>query len=220
VEKPQNNLKEDKIMRNEKVDLYLEDGCGRCSYYKSPKCKVYKWTEELVQLRRIALECGLKEELKWSQPTYTFDNKNIIIVSALKNCAVMGFFKGALLKDEQKIFTSAGENSQAVRQFRFTNVEDILKLETSIKEYIFEAVEVEKAGLKIEYKPRNESVPEELTLMMNENSALKEAFESLTPGRQRGYILYFSKAKKSETRYSRIMKYIPHILSGRGLHDM
>ncbi|PLX21072.1 MAG: hypothetical protein C0599_08435 [Salinivirgaceae bacterium] len=207
-------------MLNENVDLFLEDGCGRCSYYKSPKCKVIKWTDELAQLRRIVLECGLKEEFKWSQPTYTYDGKNILMVTALMKCAVLSFFKGVLLKDEQKLLISAGENSQAVRQFRFTNVEDILKIESAIKEYVFEAVEVEKAGLKIEYKQRNETIPDELKQMMDENQTLKIAFESLTPGRQRGYILYFSQAKKSETRYSRIMKYIPHILSGRGLNDI
>lgn len=207
-------------MKNEYVDLYLEDGCGRCSYYKSPKCKAIKWVQELVQLRRIVLECGLKEEFKWSQPTYTFDGKNILMVTALMKCAVLSFFKGVLLRDEQKILIAAGENSQAVRQFRFTNVEDILKIETTLKEYIFEAVEVEKAGLKVEYKQSIKPIPDELNQMMNENPSLKTAFESLTPGRQKAYIHYFSQAKKAETRYSRIMKYIPGILSGRGLNDM
>lgn len=208
------------IMRNQKVDLYLEDGCGRCSYYKTPKCKVFKWTEELVQLRRIVLECGLVEEFKWSQPTYTNEGKNILMVSALTKCPVIAFLKGVLLKDEHQLLVAAGENSQSYRQLRFTNVEDILMLESTIKAYVFEAIEVEKAGLKVEFKERNEPVPKELEQMMDENSTLKTAFESLTPGRQRGYILYFSQAKKAETRYSRIMKYIPHILSGRGLNDM
>jgi uncharacterized protein YdeI (YjbR/CyaY-like superfamily) len=207
-------------MKNDYVDLYLEDGCGRCSYYKSPKCKAIIWVKELVQLRRIVLECGLKEEFKWSQPTYTFDGKNILMVSALMKCAVLSFFKGVLLKDEKKILIAAGENSQAVRQFRFTSVEDILKIETTLKEYIFEAVEIEKAGLKVEFKERNVTIPVELQQMMDENPLLKTAFESLTPGRQKAYIYYFSQAKKSETRYSRIMKYIPNILSGRGLNDM
>ena len=160
-------------MKNESVDLYLKDGCGRCSYYKSPKCKVFKWIDELVQLRRILLKCGLKEDFKWSQPTYTYNGKNISMFAALKKYAALSFFKGVLLIDEQKLLIAADKNSQAYRQMRFTSVVDILKVESTIKSCIFEAIEIEKTGLKVEYKQRNEPVPEEL----DQNDELKSYTE-------------------------------------------
>ena len=137
---------------NSKIDLYLEDGCGRCALYKTPQCKVIPWRTELSQLRRIALECGLKEELKWSVPCYTYKGKNIIIVSALKNFATLSFFKGSLLNDKKKELIAPGKNSQATKYFKFTDVKTILDKENIIKNYIYEAIEIEKAGLNVKYK--------------------------------------------------------------------
>lgn len=203
-----------------KVDKFLNDGCGRCKFYMTPQCKVHTWTNELVQLRRIVLDCGLNEEFKWSQPCYTFKNKNILLVTAMKEYAAIAFFKGALLKDTEGILIAPGANSQTTRQIRFTNVKDILKLETVLKAYIFEAIETEKAGLKVNFKKTSEyTIPEELQNKFKELPELKTAFEALTPGRQRGYILYFSQPKQPKTRETRIEKYIPMILIGKGFND-
>lgn len=205
---------------NPKVDNYLAEGCGRCAFVGTPQCKVNTWREELVRLRTIVLSSGLTEELKWSQPCYTFQNSNILMVTAFREYAVISFFKGALLKDEAGILHKPGENSQATRMIRVTSVGEIEKLEPQIKAYIFEALEVEKAGLKVDFKAKTKLVyPEELQSIFNEMPALKTAFEELTPGRQRGYLLYFSQPKQSLTRESRIKKYIPQILGGKGLND-
>lgn len=204
---------------NPNVDEYLAIGCGRCELYNTPQCKVHHWPEELVQLRRIALECGLLEEYKWSQPCYTFQGKNVLIVTALKDYACLAFFKGVLLKDPDKLLIAPGKSSQSDRQFRFTNADDILKLESTIKAYIHEAIEVEKAGLKVNFKKNLEPIPEELLQKFEAYPDLKTAFEALTPGRQRGYILHFSAPKQSATRTSRIEKCIDKIMTGKGFHD-
>lgn len=204
---------------NDKVDLYLEEGCGRCSFYRTPQCKVHSWTEELKQLRRIVLECGLQEDFKWSQPCYTYKNNNVVMVAAFKKYAALAFFKGALLGDPEAIFVAPGENSQSTRQIRFTSVKDILKMEPFLKAYIWEAVEVEKAGLKVEFKKAQEPVPEELKNKFDVFPEFKTAFEALTQGRQRGYILYFSQPKQSVTRQTRIEKSIENILKGKGIND-
>jgi uncharacterized protein YdeI (YjbR/CyaY-like superfamily) len=204
---------------NHQVDLYLEEGCGRCSFYKTPNCKVHRWPEELKQLRRIVLETGLQEEFKWSQPCYTYKNKNILLVSAFKEYAAVAFFKGSLLKDPYHILVAPGNNSQAARQARFTNVEDILEKEPVLKATIDEAIDLEKAGLKVDFKKKPEPIPGELQQKFNEIPELKAAFEALTPGRQRGYILYFTQPKQSTTRMSRIDKNLEKIFSGKGIND-
>ena len=204
---------------NVKVDQYLTDGCMRCKYGGTPDCKVHRWTEELKLLRKIVLECGLNEELKWGVPCYTFQKSNILLVSAFKEYCAVSFFKGVLLNDSDGSLTAHGENSQAVRIIEFTHVQEILEKESSIKAYIFEAIEVEKAGLKVNFKKDPEPLPEELKLKFEEIPALKTAFESLTPGRQRGYILHFSQPKQSKTREARIQKYLGKILSGQGMND-
>jgi len=205
---------------NPNVDTYFIDGCGRCFLGGTPKCKVHRWHEELQHLRRIVLDCDLNEELKWSQPCYTHNNKNILILGALKEYCAIGFFKGALLHDSEGILVKPGENSQSVRQFRYTNVHDILEQEAIVRAYIFEAIEIEKAGLKVEFKKTAEvDIPEELQAKLQADPAFKLAFESLTPGRQRGYILYFSQAKQSKTRIARIEKFAPKIFLGKGLSD-
>lgn len=204
---------------NPKVDTYLEDGCGRCSLYKTPQCKVNSWPEELKLLRRIVLDCGLTEEFKWKQPCYTWNGNNVLLVTAFKEYVAVAFFKGSLLKDTNNLLAKPGENSQAARQFRFTNVADIRKLEAEIKAYIYEAIEVEKAGLKVSFKKEAEPLPEELLIKFSEMPELKAAFEALTPGRQRGYLLFFSAPKQSKTRETRIEKHIPDILNGKGIND-
>lgn len=201
------------------VDLYLLQGCGRCDLGGTPACKVRTWEAELRQLRRIVLDMGMKEELKWSVPCYTWEGKNVLIVSAFKEYAALSFFKGVLLKDHYKLLQTPGKNSQASRLLKFTNLDQVLAQEAVVRAYVEEAIEVEKAGLKVEFKKTLEPIPEELEFALQANPALKAAFEALTPGRQRGYILYFSAPKQIKTRFARIEKYIPKILAGKGLHD-
>jgi uncharacterized protein YdeI (YjbR/CyaY-like superfamily) len=200
------------------VEIYFSEGCGRCSLGGTPECKVHTWQQELIALRRIVLECGLDEECKWGVPCYTFQGKNILMVSALKDSSILSFFKGSLLHDELGLLSFAGENSQVAKMLRFTRAEDILMLEELIKTYIFEAVEVEKAGLKVP-KSAAPELPEELLQKFEELPAFQVAFEALTPGRQRGYLLYFSQPKQAQTRENRIEKCVPKILNGEGLHD-
>lgn len=205
---------------NPKVDHYLSAGCGRCSLANTPQCKVHRWPEELELLRSIALECGLKEDLKWSMPCYTYENNNIVMVAAFNEHAVLSFFKGALLKDAHGILSKPGDNTQAARQARFTDTASVKTLEPVLKAYILEAIEVEKAGTKVQFKKADEyDIPEELQQKFGENPALKTAFYALTPGRQRAYLLHFAAPKQSQTRSARIEKYMQHILDGKGLYD-
>ncbi len=179
-----------------------------------------KWKREYAALRRIILDCGLTEELKWGQPCYTFHRKNIVLIHGFKEYCALLFFKGALLKDDHGILIQQTENVQAARQIRFTTVKEITALEQTLKAYVHQAVEVEKAGLKVPLKKTEDfTIPEELQQKLEEFPALKTAFKALTPGRQRAYIFYFSQAKQSKTRESRIEKYIPRILEGKGLMD-
>lgn len=208
-----------------KVDRYLMDGCGRCPLGGTPGCKVHTWQEELAYLRMILLDCGLTEDVKWSVPCYTSQQRNVLIISAFKEYCALSFFKGSLLKDAKGILVQQTENVQLTRQVRFTNLEQIIELESILKEYIYEAVEVEQSGLKPnnnQEKPQQAKIstlPEELQQKLTDDATFKTAFESLTPGRQRGYILYFSAAKQAKTRASRIEKYMPKIFAGKGLHD-
>ncbi|PRX54262.1 YdeI/OmpD-associated family protein [Flagellimonas meridianipacifica] len=204
---------------NPKVDNYLEQGCMRCELGGTPDCKVHAWTAELEKLRTIVLDCGLREELKWGVPCYTINDGIVLTVSALKNYCAIGFFKGVLLKDEDNLLERPGPNSQAARLIKFTSADEIPELEPTLKRYIYEAIEVERAGLKVQFKKNPEPMPEELERKFKEDPVLKSAFESLTPGRQRGYILYFSQPKQSKTRESRIEKCTGKILNGEGLHD-
>jgi len=182
--------------------------------------KARKWQEEYDQLRTIVLDCGLTEELKWGCPCYTLDDSNIVLIHGFKEYCALLFFKGALLKDKKRILIQQTKNVQAARQIRFTNVEEIVKLESFLKAYIKEAIKIEKAGLKVSLKKVSQfAMPKELKNVLDETPALKKAFSALTPGRQRGYLLYFSSAKQSKTRASRIEKYIPKILKGKGLED-
>ena len=191
---------------NPKVDWYFD--------------KAKKWEKEVKRLRMIALDCGLTEELKWGCPCYTEQKRNIVLIHDFKEYCAFLFFKGALLKDTNGILIQQTENVQSARQIRFTNVREIVKMEKVLKAYIYQAIEVEKAGLKVNYKKTSDfAIPEEFQKKLNKSKALKTAFSALTPGRQRAYIFYFSSAKQSKTRESRIEKYAPKILKGMGLED-
>lgn len=191
---------------NPKVDWYFS--------------KNENWEKEITKLRTIIPECGLTEELKWGCPCYTYEGSNIVLIHVFKEyCAVL-FFKGALLNDANGILVQQTENVQSARQIRFTNVKEIVKMEKIIKAYIYEAIEVEKAGLKVKLKKVTEySMPEEFQKKLDKSKALKTAFEKLTPGRQRGYLLHFSSAKQAKTREARVEKYLQKILDGKGLDD-
>lgn len=179
-----------------------------------------KWQEEYEKLRTIVLDCGLTEELKWRVPCYTFHKSNIVLIHGFKKYCALLFHKGALLRDANGILIQQTENVQAARQIRFTNISEIVKMEPTIKATIYEAIELEKVGLKVEFKKTKEyHIPEEFQKKLDEIPQLKTAFESLTPGRQRGYILHFSQPKQSKTRESRIEKWMEQILNGKGLND-
>jgi len=182
--------------------------------------KATAWQEEYDRLRMIALGCGLTEELKWGCPCYTIEKSNIVLIHGFKEYCAFLFFKGALLKDPKGILIQQTENVQAARQIRFTNAEEIVKMESTLKAYIKEAINVEKAGLKVPLKKASEfSMPEEFKNVLDATPKLKKAFYELTPGRQRGYLLYFSAAKQPKTRESRVEKYVKKILEGKGLED-
>jgi uncharacterized protein YdeI (YjbR/CyaY-like superfamily) len=194
-----------KSQRNPRVDGFLS--------------KAKKWQEEFEKLRMIILDCGLTEELKWGRPCYAFQKSNIALMHGFEYCALL-FFKGALLNDAKGILIQQTENVQAARQVRFTNVREIVKMKPILKAYIHEAIELEKAGLKVNFKKTTEFIiPEEFQKKLDEVPALKTAFDTLTPGRQRAYILYFSVPKQSKTRESRVEKCMQQILNGKGLND-
>jgi uncharacterized protein YdeI (YjbR/CyaY-like superfamily) len=191
---------------NPKVDFYFN--------------KATRWKEEIEKMRMVALDCGLNEELKWGVPCYTFRQNNIVLIHVFKEYCAFLFFKGALLKDSKGILVQQTKNVQSARQVRFNNVKEIIKMERTLKAYIHEAIEVEKAGLKVDFKKTAEfETPEEFQKKLNKDSRLKSAFHALTPGRQRAYLLYFSSAKQSKTREARIEKCTPLILEGKGLND-
>jgi len=182
--------------------------------------KAEQWKKEYKMLRTILLECGLHEELKWGCPCYTFRKHNVVLIHGFKEYCALLFHKGTLLKDTEGILIQQTENVQAARQIRFTNLTEIVEMTQTIKAYVYEAIEVEKAGLTVELKKTEEfPMPEEFQSELDKNSTLKEAFEGLTPGRQRGYLLYFSAPKQSKTRTSRVEKWTPQILNGEGLND-
>ena len=191
---------------NPKVDAYVE--------------RLKNWVDEVRELRAICLDSGLGEDLKWGVPCYTLEGRNVVLIHSFKEYCALLFFKGALLKDAKGILIQQTDNVQAARQVRFKNVEDIRKLKTVLKAYLSEAAKVEKSGLKVEFKKTEEfSVPEEFQVKLDEMLELKSAFEALTPGRRRAYLLHFSSAKQSKTRTARVIKAIPDILSGKGLDD-
>jgi uncharacterized protein YdeI (YjbR/CyaY-like superfamily) len=194
------------IKANSKVDFYFVKG--------------KKWQEEFQLLRMICLDCGLNEDLKWGHPCYTDGDANIVLMHGFKEYCALLFFKGALMKDPKGILVQQTANVQAARQIRFTSAQEIVKLRTTLKLYIKEAIKIEKSGLKVEFKTTKEfPMPEEFKSKLNDSPALKKAFYALTPGRQRAYLLYFSSAKQAATRESRMKKYEKKILAGKGLDD-
>ncbi|RHX80854.1 YdeI/OmpD-associated family protein [Leptospira yasudae] len=191
---------------NAKVDVFL--------------AKTKQWKKEFEQLRAIILECGLTEEFKWGNPCYTIGKGNVVLIHGFKEYCALLFFKGALLKDPKGILVIQSENVQSARQIRFTNVQEIVKKKSVLKTYVKEAAEVEKAGLKVDFKKTKDfKVPDEFLNPLEDNPALKAAFDALTPGRQRGYLLHFAAPKQPKTRESRVEKCIPLILKGKGLND-
>ena len=191
---------------NPKVDFFFD--------------RAEKWRKEFEQLRRIILDCGLTEELKWGQPCYSFQQKNIVLIHGFKEYCALLFFKGALLNDPNGILIQQTENVQSARQVRFTSVQQIVKMERILKAYTYEAIEVERAGLKVKLKKTADfTVPEEFQNKLDKMPALKKAFNALTPGRQRAYIFYFSQPKLSKTRESRVKNSMKQILKGKGLND-
>jgi uncharacterized protein YdeI (YjbR/CyaY-like superfamily) len=191
---------------NPKVDAYLS--------------KAEKWQDESREMRRILLDSQLTEELKWGKPCYTLEQRNVAIIQGFKEYCAMMFFKGALLEDKEGLLIRPGKHTQAGRQIRFTNVREIVGMEAILKTYIQEAIEVERSGRKVKLKETSDfEIPDEFQAKLDEMPALKDAFRALTPGRQRAYIFYFSSAKQSKTRQSRVEKCIPKILAGKGLND-
>ncbi|MDR0271090.1 YdeI family protein [Paenibacillus sp.] len=190
---------------NPKVDAYLS--------------RTILWQEEIEKLRSILLDCQLTEELKWGKPCYVSEGSNIVIIQGFKKYCALLFFKGYLLSDPHSILVKTGENTKVGRQIRFTDLKEIIEIEPILRAYIAEAIKVEKSGLKVEIEHTEMDIPEELQDKLDENPALKAAFEALTPGRQRAYIFYFSAPKQSKTRESRVEKYIQQILDGKGLND-
>lgn len=207
-----------KIELNPLVDNYLVDGCMRCKYGGTPQCKVLNWVKEIELLQQIVLETGLIETIKWGVPVYTFNGQNIVTVNALKESANIGFFKGVLMTDKHKILQQQG-NLQSDRIVKFTHVKGIKNLEDVLKLYVSEAIDIEASGKKVAFKKNPEPIPDELIQVFKDNPALRKAFYTLTPGRQRGYIIYFSQPKKPQTRIGRIEKYKKQIFDGVGLHD-
>ena len=205
---------------NPKVDAYFAEGCGRCELYQTPQCKVHSYVEPMEHLRSLLLETELKEDFKWKQPTYTLNDKNVLILTAFKDYCCLAFFKGSLLEDPHKLLVTPGENSQAARQLRFTETKEVLANKEAIKEYIQQAINLEKSGAKVDFKQKNElEFPQELIQKMEEDIAFKKAFEALTPGRQRGWNLHFTSAKQSATRASRIEKAKAKIFEGKGWNE-
>lgn len=181
--------------------------------------KSKQWQDEIARLRSVLLKTKLEENFKWNLPCYSYKDRNIAIIQPFKSCLGLMFFKGALLKDPKSVLINNGPNSQAARRFEFRSVQEITKMTSTIKAYIKEAIAIEESGQEVEFKKKPEPVPEELKKIFAKKPKVKKAFNALTPGRQRGYILHFSSAKQSSTRQSRIEKCIPRILEGKGIHD-
>lgn len=201
------------------VETYLEIGCGRCALGGTSKCKVNRWVDELKFLRNIILTTGLTEESKWGVPCYTYKEANIAVLSAFKEYVSLSFFKGALLQDENNLLQKPGENTQSARLLKFTSVDEIRLIEDQIKTFLFEAIDIEERGQKVVFKQEEIAYPEELIQKLNEMPELQSAFEALTPGRKKSYLLHFSSAKQSKTKISRIEKSIPKIFAGKGFNE-
>lgn len=207
-------------MMTRDANVYFVDGCGRCKLGGTPQCKVHTWASELALLRQLMLECGLEEDCKWGMPCYTVNGKNVLIISAFKDYCCLNFFKGSLIRDEANILSKAGENSEVARMFKCTTVKEIQKNYDTLKAYVYESVEIEKSGVKTMSKPVTEyEIPTELTDVFAQKPDVQQAFENLTPGRKKAYLIHFNGAKQSQTRINRIEKCIPGIMAGKGWNE-
>lgn len=206
-------------MKTTTVDQYLDVGCGRCSKGGTPDCVVHRWNPILKEMRNLALECNLKEEVKWSVPCYTYDGKNIAMVGAFKAYCSFMFMKGSLLRDDENQLYRQTENVTSGRQMRFVSIEEFYAKRELTKHFILEAIQLEKDGVKVEKNTKQEPIPQELQDFFNGDDNFSRAFYSLTPGRQRAYLLHFNQPKQAGTRISRIEKCKEMILKGEGLHD-
>lgn len=204
---------------NTQIDQFLLEGCMRCPKGATPTCKVHRWTDILEFLRQLLLETELQEERKWGVPTYTLNGKNVVILGVFKESCVLSFLKGGLMEDPEQILERPGPNSQEGRFIRFTQLSQAQEIEGKIREYLLQAIEVERSGKKSSSKPTLPLLPEELLQKFEEHPGLEAAFLALTPGRQRGYVIHFSEAKQSATRLNRIEKYVPKIFAGKGMLD-
>ena len=201
------------------VEEYLVNGCGRCPLGNTPQCKVHAWSEILISIRTLLKSTQLVEECKWGVPCYTHNGRNVAMLSALKSSCCISFFKGSLIDDQAQILEKSGPNSHVGRVIKITTLDQVNKYEEVILQYITQAIGIEEKGLKVEPNPYQMDIPTELQDVFDEDQALMNAFYSLTPGRQRGYLIYFSGAAKSETRTNRIEKFKSQIMAGVGMHD-
>jgi uncharacterized protein YdeI (YjbR/CyaY-like superfamily) len=206
-------------MNNTSVDSYLEEGCGRCDKFQTPACKVHRWRPALELLRDLVRSSGLVEEMKWGSPCYTQGGKNVVMIVSFVDSCALSFLKGAALTDEDGLLESAGPNSKIGRMVRFRSADEVKSRHAALKRLVAQAMALESAGVKIERSKNPEPVPEELARRLDADPALRQAFEALTPGRQRSHILHVSGAKQSETRERRVEKCVPEILDGRGFNE-
>lgn len=205
---------------NPQVDQFLLEGCMRCPKGATPACKVHQWTPILEQLRQFLLETELVEERKWGMPTYTLNGKNVLMLAVFNESCALSFLKGILIEDPEGLLEFPGPSSQHAKFLRFTSNDQVTPRETWIRNFIRQAIDFEKKGTKVE-APRQTGmeIPDELTEKFNEHEGLEKAFFALTPGRQRGYLIHFTGAKQSATKLSRIEKFVPKIMDGKGMLD-
>lgn len=205
-------------MNNTSVESYLAEGCGRCEHYQTPQCKVHLWTEELLALREILRSSGLEETMKWGSPCYTHDGKNVAMMGSFRDYCSISFFKGVLLEDPEGVLEAPGPNSRHARLLKFRSLEDVERLASQALNFLNQAVEIQKKGLKVD-AAEAEPLPDELEARLLSEDGLWEAYEALTPGRQRSFILHVSGAKNPETRVRRAEKCVPKIWAGKGFNE-
>lgn len=206
-------------MNNTSVDSFLADGCGRCDHFRTPQCKVHQWTEPLGVLRQLLRASELTEEMKWGSPCYTLDGKNVVMLAAFTDHCAISFLQGALLTDEGGRLERPGANTHAARVVRFTTAGEVRAQRAALQGFVEEAVALARSGARVPPPPQSEPVPEELQARLDADPALRAAFEALTPGRQRSYVLHVSGAKQSRTRAARVERCIPKIHAGKGFHE-
>lgn len=206
-------------MNNTSVDAYLQDGCGRCERYQTPQCKVHRWTDALVALRALLLETELVEEMKWGSPCYTLDGKNVVMITSFLDFCALAFWKGVLLADPNSVLEAPGPNSRVIRQFRFTSAARVEANEEAVRGFLKQAIELERSGAKVETGGIPEPMPDELLVVLDGDPEVRAAYDALTPGRQRSYILHVSGSKNEATRAGRAERCVTKILAGKGFNE-